>query len=407
MAIPGARKQGDALSLVRRVPDALVPALRTAVPPLPDHVAARIRAELPAFAGTGHDRLHPLIREAVAVATDGFLGVASGDEASQVVVESHFRGLGRAEALAGLGAHRVLAAIHIAGDSVWQALRAIVEREDLEGRVVADLAAAVTRYLAHLSAQVQHGFAEEREGMLDARNRLVAALLRKHGEEAGVIAELAEAAGWVMPEEVAVVVAQLHGVAPRQLAALSSDSLVRSEGDRMVVVAHESQVCTATEALLDLGPRVVVAHSWAVATPDARHAYRWARRALTLAGTGTLRAEGRVIDCAAHRMALWLAADQPLAHEISEDVLAPLRAVTPRRRLALGETLLGRLGTDESVPALAHRLGVHPNTVRSRLGALQDMFGERLRQPEHRTALILVLEAAVPRWRAELGLPHR
>jgi hypothetical protein len=373
---------------------------------LPEYVTIRIRAEVPAFGGTGHDRTHRLIREAVMVAVDGFLRIASGDETCRAQVEAHFRDLGRAEAQAGVGVHRVLAAIQVASDSVWQEIRGLVAREALSGQVVADLGVAVTRYLAHLAGEAQRGFAEARQSRDDERTRLVRALMQDPSRvHPDTVAELAVAAGWRMPERIVVLVGQLHGLAPRKIPTLSNDALMWTDGDRLVVVTAEGGMAQATDALLRLDPRVCVAQSWAVPLLQARHGYRWARRALGLVRTGEVIAEGRVIVCERHRMRLWLAADQVLADDISQELLAPLQAATARRRLALAETLVVWLETDESAPALARRLSVHPNTVRSHLAVLHRLFGDRLRQPDQRTALILALEAAIPRWRA--AVPRR
>jgi hypothetical protein len=395
------------LQSVRRVPAALVPTLRTAVPPLPERVTVRIRAEVPALRGTGHDRMHRLIRDAVAVAVDGFLRIASGDEACQVRVEAHFRDLGRAEAQAGVGVHRVLAAIQVASDSVWQEIHGLVAREEWSGQVVADLGMAVTRYLAHLAGEAQRGFTEARQSRDTERARLMRALMqdpsRAQPDRArpDTVAELAAAVGWRMPERIVVVVGQLHGLAPKQIPALPNDALTWTDGDRLVVVTAERGMGQATDALLRLDPRVRVAQSWPVPLSQARHGYRWARRALGLMRAGEVTAESRVVVCERHRMRLWLAADQVLAADISQELLAPLQAVKARRRLALAETLVVWLETDDRAPALARRLGVHPNTVRSRLTVLHQLFGECLHQPDQRTALILALESAIPRWRAE------
>lgn len=404
VAIPRARGQGDALQLVRRIPAALVPTLRSVVPPLPECVAIRIRAEIPAFGGTGHDRMHRLIREAVMVAVDAFLRIAAGEDGCRPRVEAYFRDLGRAEAQAGVGVNRVLAAIQVANDSVWQEIHGLVAREELSGRVVADLGMAVTRYLAHLAAETQRGFTEARQAKDDGRTRLVRALMQDPTRiQPGTVAELAEATGWQMPERIVIVIGQLHGLAPEQVPGLPHGALTWTDGDRLVVLTAERGVDQATDTLLRLDPRVCVAQSWSVPLLQARHGYRWARRALALVRAGEVSVEGRVVVCERHRMRLWLAADQVLADDISRELLAPLQATKSRRRLALAETLVAWLETDERAPALARRLGVHPNTVRSRLATLHELFGDRLHQPDQRTALILALEAAVPRWRAEIA----
>ncbi|WP_017933026.1 helix-turn-helix domain-containing protein [Nocardioides sp. Iso805N] len=374
------------------------------MPTLPEHAAVRIRAEVPAFAGAGHDRLYRLLREAIGVAVDGFLRLAAGEEDSRHRVEAYFRGLGRAEVAAGTGGQRVLAAIQVAGESVWQTIHTMVAREEMSGSLVAELGMAVSRYLGHLSAEVQRGMAEQRHAMVDVRARLVSALMQEStGIQPRLVSELASAAEWPMPDRVIVVMAQLYGFVPERVAGLPQEALVWADGDRLVVITVEERLSEVTDALLRLDPRVQVAQSWSVPLLHARHAYRWARRALGLLRNGEVRAESRVVPCARYRMMLWLAADQALADDISHELLEPLDGVKARRRLVLAETLQGWLETDESAPALAQRLGVHANTVRGHLRVLQDLFGEQLHEPQQRAALILALETALPRWRTELG----
>lgn len=402
-AVPHARAQTEALQFIRRLPATLVPALCTAVPTLPEHAAVRIRAEVPAFAGSGHDRLYRLLREAIGVAVDGFLRLAAGEEDSRHRVEAYFRGLGRAEVAAGTGGQRVLAAIQVAGESVWQTIHSMVAREEMSGSLVAELGMAVSRYLGHLSAEVQRGMAEQRHAMVDVRGRLVSALMQEpNSMQAGLVAELATAAQWPVPDQVVVVMAQLHGHASETPPSLPQHALTWVDGDRMAVVTVAKDVPDVTAALLRLDPRVQVAQSWPVPLLKARNAYRWTRRALGLVRRGDLRAENRVVQCVRYRMMLWLAADHALAADIGEELLAPLLTTKPKRRLTLASTLLAWLETDESAPALARRLGVHPNTVRSRLDVLETLYGDALHEPDQRTALLLALKSVHAQWRSEL-----
>ncbi|WGL53035.1 helix-turn-helix domain-containing protein [Nocardioides sp. BP30] len=401
---PRPRRGADAFQLVRRLPAGVLPAIRAAVPTLPDSAAVRICAEVPAFAGPGHERLHRLVRDATAVALDGFVRTAAGELGPRRHVEEHFRGLGRAEVAAGCGGQRVLAAIQVASDAVWQSIQTMVAREELPGAVVADLGVAVSRYLAHLSTQVQHGMAEQRRMTGDARTQLVLALLQESTTiDADEVAALASAAGWRTPQRVVVAMTRLPGALPQRVAGLPPEALTWADGDRMVVLSDEARLSEVTAALLRLGPTTQVVQSWSVSLLQARHAYRWARRAFALIRGGVVSAEERVVRCDRYRMKLWLAADPALADDISQELLEPLRGLTPRRRLVLAETLQGWLETDESAPALARRLGVHANTVRGHLRVLEERFGEQLHDPQERTALILALEAALPRWRAALA----
>jgi hypothetical protein len=407
VAVPHARTRGASTGPVPRLSPALFPAVCAAVPRLPEQIAARIRSEVVSFGGPRR-RLHGQLREAVAVAVDGFVRTMAGDDAARAQVEAHFRGLGRIEAQAGHSVQRVLAAIQVANDSVWQAIHAMVAREELAGSVVADLGVAVTRYLTHLAAEVQRGFTEAYQAGGDVRTRLVIALMQESAVGGpGDVAELAEAAHWRPPEYAVVVVAQLHGFVPRRAVSVPSEALLYADGDRLVVVTAEEHVPQVTEALLRLDPRVLVAQSWSVPLLQARHAYRWARRALHLARTGEVRIEGRVVRCAMHRLALWLAADQALADDISRELLAPLHAEKPHNRLMLAETMLRWLETGESAPAMAAYFRTHPHTIRNRMHKLRDLFGAQLDDANQRLALIVALGTALPRWRRERRLKPR
>lgn len=405
VAVPRARAQGRDGAAVRRLPAALAPVVRAAVPRLPDQITGRIRAEVGAFGGPGRRRLQAQLREAVTVAVEGFARMMSGDDAAGATAEEHFRNLGRAEALAGSDAARVQAALLAATASVSQTIHGLTCREELSGRAVAGLLVAVSEYLNRLTAAVNHGFSEERSARADVRHRLAGALLREGASSEAT--QLAAQAGWSLPDRAVVMVVQLRGIVPADTSGIPSGTLTYRDGDRLVVICEEERATPAREALLRLGPGVVVAQSWPVPPAQVRDGYRWACRALALARQGRLRPEGRVIHCERHRMTLLLAADPVLVDELSRKLLAPLLEVKPRRRLALAETLLAWLEGNEHAPALARRLGIHRNTVHNHLARLHELFGDTLHDPEQRTALILVLEAVVPSWRTELVGRHR
>ncbi|WP_257440825.1 helix-turn-helix domain-containing protein [Nocardioides daeguensis] len=56
------------------------------------------------------------------------------------------------------------------------------------------------------------------------------------------------------------------------------------------------------------------------------------------------------------------------------------------------------LETRDSAPAIAARLGVHPQTVRYRWRRINQLFGEALHDPEYVIQLTLVLKASIALW---------
>lgn len=83
-----------------------------------------------------------------------------------------------------------------------------------------------------------------------------------------------------------------------------------------------------------------------------------------------------------------------------QELLRPLLAETPNSREILSETLLAWLETRDSAPAIAGRLGVHPQTVRYRWKRINEIFGEALHDPDFIVQITMLLKASVPLWKA-------
>ena len=96
-----------------------------------------------------------------------------------------------------------------------------------------------------------------------------------------------------------------------------------------------------------------------------------------------------------HLLDLVLRADPALLERLTARLLAPLDAMpqAPRERLAV--TLLAWLAHSGARSAVAEALHIHPQTVRYRMTQLRDAFGPALEDPERRTALQIVLRAAL------------
>jgi DNA-binding PucR family transcriptional regulator len=115
-----------------------------------------------------------------------------------------------------------------------------------------------------------------------------------------------------------------------------------------------------------------------------------AAAAFRLSLAGRLPAAGLVV-AEEHLGGLLLAADPGLAAELAAARLAPLNALPDGQRERLSATLRAWLDRPGQVQAVAATLGVHPQTVRYRLGQLRELFGDRLDDPEARFELALAL----------------
>ena len=70
----------------------------------------------------------------------------------------------------------------------------------------------------------------------------------------------------------------------------------------------------------------------------------------------------------------------------------PLAALTVKQRDRLEATLLAWLETNRgSAPQVAARLGIHPQTARSRLHRVQELFGPALAEPKSRFEIEVAL----------------
>jgi DNA-binding PucR family transcriptional regulator len=97
------------------------------------------------------------------------------------------------------------------------------------------------------------------------------------------------------------------------------------------------------------------------------------------------------VIAAEHLAALVVAADPGLAEDLAATRLAPLDELSGPQREKLVATLRAWVDRPGQVQAVAATLGVHPQTVRYRMGQLRELFGERLEDPEARFELALAL----------------
>jgi sugar diacid utilization regulator len=84
--------------------------------------------------------------------------------------------------------------------------------------------------------------------------------------------------------------------------------------------------------------------------------------------------------------------DRLLLETLRKQVLAPLEDLSESSRERLLETLVSWLRHQGDRMAVAEELGVHPQTVRYRLGQLRERFGDGLDEPRSRARLFLALQ---------------
>ncbi|MCW2757120.1 MAG: putative transcriptional regulator, PucR family [Nocardioidaceae bacterium] len=353
-------------------------------------VVAEVPSYRDAFAGT----MGRTIQDAVALALDGFLelasrGIESDTEAAMgPVVEGAYR-LGRGEARSGRSMEALLSAYRVGARVAWRALADRGVAAGLPAAEVAHFAELVFAYIDQLSAASAAGHADEAETSGRVRQRLLERLARQFAAGAPEAALLASAkrAEWEVPKTLTAVLVGVER-ARGALTALSSRTLVVAEDLPGLEGETELALLLVPDVKRAMLLRALDAYA-AVVGPTlewrrVRASYLRAVRARSLAGTG-------LTDADALLARLVLDADADGLADLRARVLAPLDDVRDSTTEKLTETLRAWLLCRGRREAVAELLHVHPQTVRYRVGQLRDLFGDRLDDPEQVLELVLAL----------------
>ncbi|UOX92543.1 helix-turn-helix domain-containing protein [Amycolatopsis sp. FBCC-B4732] len=286
------------------------------------------------------------------------------------------------------------AAYRAGGRAAWRYIAELGQAHRFPAAVLCIGAEAIFAYVDEISAYSVEGYTLAQAmatGTLERRRRrLLELLLATPPSSPATLATMAEAARWPMPEQVAVIALEpWTGPHPPSLH-FADDVLVDLDGpEPCVLTPHPDRDLLGLEGRLPgrraaVGPRVRPA--------DAATSASWARRTLALARRG-LAGDRPVTHTADHLATHWLLADRFLLDELSAKVLAPFADLTAKQQTRLAETLLCWLEHNGSTPEIAQTLGIHPQTVRYRVGQLTELFGDRLADPARRLEIQMALRA--------------
>ncbi|MCR1786514.1 helix-turn-helix domain-containing protein [Nocardioides carbamazepini] len=391
--MPDAAMQMDSSETARLV----LPSVRRRLPRIAQQVTEEIRTTVPGFADSDHRQ--QLVSTAVNSAAAYFLGSALGEPVSSMASDDLFRKMGFREGGLGADLSSLDSAVRVAAGTYWAEIRVEAARLGVSPYALEDLRDALDVYVDHLLAQARQGHvagsaAREQDSGL-ARRRLVDGLLA--GADPDDIVAYAEVALWPLPPLLVVAAVELPGGARLDPSVLPSSVLCRTASGRAALITSEDVMTDAIATVRSQLPAARFAVCWPVEARDAPAAYRWTQRALALASKGILPARP-VLDCRAYRTEIWLHAEPVMRRQLAQELLQPLLEETPNSREILSETLLVWLETRDSAPAIAARLGVHPQTVRYRWRRINQLFGEALHDPEYVVQLTLVLKASIALW---------
>jgi hypothetical protein len=361
---------------------------------------------------------------------------APGSPATRMAaILAEFRAIGAAEAAEGRSLEPLQSALRLGARVGWRRLCAVAARQRLDMLALGRVGEAIFVYLDELAAASAQGyldaraeFAGERERR---RRRLLDLILADPPAPADAVAEAARAAGWTLPDRIAVVALgdRRASVGPQQAIAGPQQAIA---GPQQATAGPQPSRPAALPAL----PADVLADwsrrepcllipdpdrhgripavdralaGWAAAmgpvepVERAAASLHWARRTLDLADRGIIGSEhGRgLIRGDEHLAALLIFADEELTGALQAARLAPLQRLRPAQQDRLAETLLIWLQHGCNANEVALQVHVHPQTVRYRLRQADDLFGDQLRDPDRRFELEIALRA-----RQLLGRAH-
>ena len=300
-----------------------------------------------------------------------------------------FEELGRIEWREGRSLSTLLSAYRAGARVAWQHMSRLALARRVDPEAIAHLAEAVFVFVEELSSASARGYVEEQLATAGQRERMrgdLADLLLSERADLPLVHAAAAAAGWPLPNRMAIVV-----VDP----AAAGEFLGRV--DSRVLPIRRPELTGAILADPDgPGRRARLAAALrgmgAVVGPTVRPADLPATVRLTLAAD-RLRRDATVIGDPVfvdeHYDALIVHGDARLHGLLTEQVLRPLDNVPAGSRARLEETLavwLRYMGDRQEVARVLH---VHPQTVRYRIGRLRQLFGPALDDPDTRLRMTL------------------
>lgn len=376
-----------------RLPAEVVDPLRPHIDGVAREMIEWIQQRIPEYARPIDSNYGRKMWNAVRRAVSDFLVVATSPDASWEPLRDIYAEIGAYEARKGRSLESLQTAMRLSGQVAARRFTKDATRLDWSQETLGMLTESLFAFLDAISEAAAEGYARVHAGPGDRRDRLRArlhALLTGDGLADRVeITRLARSAGWGTPSTIAVVAVRGPGNAPPPVLPPPVLADWRSHAPSLVIPdpdgpGREQLLAGLGGLRAALGPTVDLSRG-AVSL-------RWARRALDLADTGKIRADG-LVRCLDHIPTLVAAAGLDLIESAIPQRLAPLMDLTPAQRDRLVPTLLAYLENGRNAAAASQHLNVHKQTVRYRLASLEDMFAQDLGDPSRHLELLLLLHS--------------
>ncbi|OAR26673.1 hypothetical protein A8W25_31390 [Streptomyces sp. ERV7] len=384
------------------IPRELATIMWPELPPLLDEIKAEVVRAYPEFADVfagPHGRfVHSAIEQSLTI----FVDQVVRPSVPSPLRDEMIRTFGRFAASQGGSLDTLRGTFRVGARVALRHTKKVGKRYNLSPVFMLSFADTLFAYMDQLEALASEGYLQARSSAEDNQDELRRKILRLIASGGGTprvtLVELAERAGWQLPQELTLV-ALSAGAHPARTA-LHGDVLMDLGDPQPYLLVpgalhaerHKSLVQALGGARAAAGPTVALA--------GAADSLRWARQALGLALSGII-TEAPVVHSADHLVTLLLMSDPALLELLAARELAPLQGHTATRRERLTETLRAWLATRGTAAQIGEVLHIHPQTVRYRMRNLDAAFGHRLTDPEHRFATEIVLRAMHLRERAD------
>ena len=378
-------------------------ALRTSLPALTERIVARIRAEIPFYAGQDivpHDDLHQSVRANI----DYILASLTDSAAPNLTAPN---ATGRARAAQGAPLAEMLTAYRVGVAELWSAMAATAR--DLPGvpaSDVIDLAGTVFAVQNTYTDAALTAYRDEAREMLRTQERERAALVEvilTGAAARGTLWEVANALRLPLDGSFLVVAAETdlgHDPIPRAesaLAVLDVRSVWRLDADLSLGVLSLPDR-TRNAAVLNVLGRHATGRVGASPVFAELHQASWALELARLA-LGSHSGDAGVTQFRDSPIDLLVAAAPHAALEAARAVLGSLLALPEDELELLLGTFEAWVRANGSATAAGAELFCHPNPVRYRLRRIESGSGRTLNNPGDVAELVTAVRA----WRE---LPH-
>lgn len=376
------------------VPVEVAERLRAQEPSLAQDVLRELQRAVPAYAEPLPGRFRPILTGAIAAAVGACLDNLCG-RTGKPDWPGVFRHLGQMEFLAGRTTDPMQTAIRIGARVVWQRISDCGLCPDL----LVALPGAMFAWVDAVSTVAVDGYHEAQAKAqaitLDVRERsrrnLTRAILSTDPGTKEWIDALAEAAHWPLPEHLVAIVVERRGPADTLSdVGARQELLIDEESEPPCVLLPDPGRDRTKLAELLGGRRAAVGP--VVVPAEAGRSLALARRMLGLQQVKAM-ADDEIAWCTDHLTTLLLLVDPFLTAQLREHTNAVFAGLTPRQRDRMATTLLAWLHSRGTHNEIAAQLDVHPQTLRYRIAQLQQLFGDRLTDPDARLTLELALRA--------------